>query len=523
LTLPKKVYKLEPVKSKLMPEVINDKQIFSLQEVSLSIQKTLTERYTSSFWVKAEMNKLNHYASSGHCYPDLVERKNGKVTAQMRATLWKSDYIEIQNKFLRVTKEPLKDGIQILLCARITFDPTHGLALNILDIDPSYSLGELELEKQATIDRLKTEGIFNKNKELKFPFLPKRIAVISVQSSKGYSDFIQKTEPNPWGYRLFHLLFSSLLQGDKAVQDIIGQLNRIKRVLHHFDAVAIIRGGGGDVGLTCYNHYSLCKELTNFPLPVLTGIGHSTNETVAEMIAYKNCITPTDLADFLMQQFHNVSVPLQEMQEKLTHRSQMQLKECTATLEHNGKYFQSVTKRSLLESTSAVIHCSNMIEVHTRHIIGNQADNFASTEHSLIRNIKVLLKDKNDRLENTLPLLQKEVMLHLSEFKNRATQLRDALSKDSKIIFARLAPQISFCKVRLQGCVQRAFTENSREMQVIEQRVHVGDPMNLLKRGYTITLVNNKAIKSSKDVKEGDLITTITTDGSVISTATTKP
>lgn len=227
-----------------MPETVNDKQVFSLLEVTKSIQKTLTERYKSSFWVKAEMNKLNYYKQSGHCYPELVEKKDGKVIAQIRSCLWKDDYNRSNNNFLQILKEPLKDGIKILFQAKILFDPAYGLSLLIMNIDPSYTLGDLEREKQETINQLREENIFGRNKILKLPLLPQRIAIISVETSKGYADFLRVIETNPWNYKFFHFLFPSLLQGDKAADSIINQLTRIKKVINHFDVVAVIRGGG---------------------------------------------------------------------------------------------------------------------------------------------------------------------------------------------------------------------------------------------------------------------------------------
>ena len=283
-----------------MPETVADRSIFSLLEVTRSIQKTLADRYGSSFWVKAEMNKLNHYPHSGHCYPDLVEKKDGKVIAQLRSVLWKDDYLRINHSFLRLVKTPLKDGISMLFCARITFDPVHGLSLRIIDIDPAFSLGELEREKIETLEKLRAAGIFDRNKNLKIEPVPQRIAIISVETSKGYADFQKVIANNAWGYRFFHFLFPSVLQGDRAVESIVYQLNRIRKVISHFDAVAIIRGGGGEVGLSCFNDYELASEIALFPLPVITGIGHATNETVVEMIAYKNAITPTDLANYLL-------------------------------------------------------------------------------------------------------------------------------------------------------------------------------------------------------------------------------
>src|SRR5690606_29841452 len=173
-----------------MPEIVDGRKVFTLVEVAASIQKTVAQRYASSFWVKAEMNKLNYYPHSGHCYPDLVEKVDGgRVIAQLKSTLWRDDYVRINENFLSVVKSPLTEGIKILFCARITFDPVHGLALRITDIDPVFSLGELEREKQETISKLKEEGIFDRNKTLPFPLLPQRLAVISVQTSKGYADF----------------------------------------------------------------------------------------------------------------------------------------------------------------------------------------------------------------------------------------------------------------------------------------------------------------------------------------------
>ena len=221
------------------------RKIFSLSQVATSIQKTLAARYQSAYWVKVEINKLNHYSHSGHCYPDLVEKREGKVIAEMRSTLWKGDFYSINQRFLNTLQEPLKDGITVLMLVNIAFDPVYGISLRILDIDPSFSLGELAKEKQASIARLQKEKIFNANKALAFPVLPKRLAIISVETSKGYADFTKIIDNNPYAYKFEYRLFPALLQGDKAVQSIVDQLETVAGLLDHFDAVAIIRGGGG--------------------------------------------------------------------------------------------------------------------------------------------------------------------------------------------------------------------------------------------------------------------------------------
>lgn len=327
-----------------MPEVINNRTIFSLLEVTKSIQKTISDRYRSLFWVKAEMNKLNHYKHSGHCYPELVEKKEGKIVAEIRSILWKSDFERVNTQFLKLLNEPLRDGITIYFQAGISYDPLHGLSLRIVDIDVSFVLGELEKEKKESILRLQEEGLFDTNKRIPFPIIPKRLAIISVETSKGLSDFYKIINNNPWGYKIETTLYPALLQGDKSIASIISQLAVIAERTDQYDAIAIIRGGGGEVGLSSYNNYHLSKAIAIFPIPVLTGIGHSTNETVSEMVAYKNAITPSELADFLIQKFHNFSIPVQQANEKLItavkhlfEREKQKLQDSAQSLHWNSK------------------------------------------------------------------------------------------------------------------------------------------------------------------------------------------
>ncbi len=464
-----------------MPEVIDDKKIFSLLEVTGSIQKILSARYKSSFWVKAEMNKLNYYPHSGHCYPDLVEKSEGKVVAQIKATLWKDDYIRINQNFLKVLKNPLKDGIKMLFCAKITFDSVHGLALRITDIDPVFSLGELEREKQESIATLKKEGIFDQNKSLRFPLIPQRMAVISVQTSKGYADFLKMIEGNPWGYRFFHVLFPSLLQGDRAAESIRVQLNRIRKVIAHFDVVAVIRGGGGDVGLSCFNDCQLSRDVALFPIPVLTGIGHATNETVVEMVAYRNAITPTELADYLLQKFHDFSTPVQRAQEILVSKAARLISEERRSFQHTVKYFRSVTGNILVRSRHQVRQ--------------NAGDLFKQSNLSLLR--------QKQEQDSAVYNIQTSALSFCHARQQDIRQLVLMLRKDTASVF----------KYEKTG------------MDNLLRTVSNLHPVNVLKRGYSITRINGKAITRLEQVKTADILTTTLTDGTVTSevTETRKP
>ena len=460
-----------------MPQKVDEKQIFSLQEVTSSIQKTLALRYTSSFWVKAEMNKLNHYPHSGHCYPDLVEKLDGKVIAQMKSTLWKDDYNRINDHFLRLVKAPLKEGIKILFCARITFDAIHGLALRIVDIDPVFSLGELEREKQESISRLTAEGIFARNKSLAFPLLPKRMAIISVQTSKGYADFLKIIEGNPWGYKISHALFPSLLQGDRAVESISGQLLRIRKLADDFDVVAIIRGGGGDIGLSCFNNYQLARQIALFPIPVITGIGHATNETVVEMVAYKNAITPTELADFLLQRFHNFAMPVQKAEEFLVSRVRHMIADERRLLQQTVRIFRSVTDNVLIRS-----------------------------HHDIRQQAKDLFKQAN---------------LNLSRQKQTHASLVYKLRSMSLALCGHRKQDLREHDIMMRRDLLAIFKHARNNVENMLRTVSNMHPDNVLRRGYTITRVNGKAITSRNEVRASDTLETIVTDGIIFSNVQT--
>jgi len=454
-----------------MTNEFDNKKVYSLLDVTNSIKRTLVERYTSSFWVKAEMNKLNHYPHSGHCYPELIEKKEDKIIAQLKATLWRDDYKSINDKFLSVIHEPLKDGIKILFLAKISFDPVYGLALRIIDIDPSFTLGDLEKEKQETIRKLKEDGIFNKNKSLKIPLLLQRIAIISVETSKGYADFLNVLETNSWNYKFFHLLFPSLLQGEKAVASITKQLDRIRKVIHHFDAVAIIRGGGGDIGLSCFNNYELAKEVANFPLPVITGIGHTTNETVVEMISFTNAITPTKIAEYIIQVFHNFSVPVHHAEEKITEQAKRIITNEKGRWQTEVKLFRSVTETVLLAHKNQV----------NRHI-----ERIKQSSVNLIRSGKDDLVDFSESLKrgsNALCVIMNQEIKHLTS----------NLTKGSGSQFRHL-------NLLLEG---------------VEKSVANMNPRNVLKRGFSITQINGIAVKHIKQLKENDLIETLVFDGKI--------
>lgn len=397
-----------------MPEKINDKQVFSLLQVTRSVQNTIAKRYARTYWIKAEMNKLNHYTHSGHAYPDLVEKKEGKIVAEMRGTIWRSTYQRINKEFIKYLGEPIKDGISLVFEASITYHPMYGMGLNIVDIDVSYALGELEKEKKESIAKLKKEGLFNKNKQLPFPLLPKRIAIISVETSKGLSDFYKIIQNNPWGYKLECSLYPALLQGDKSIPSILNQLAKIRDTLEAYDVVTIIRGGGGEVGLASYNNYKLARAVAEFPIPVLTGIGHATNETVCEMVAYRNAITPSNLAEFILQYFHDFANILRTAEQQIAYRVERQF---------------SHERQKILTSLHTINWRSQNLIERAKHILENNIDQITSgsnriieEQHRIISTNKMLLK-----LADPITIINKGFALvwHEGKIITSKTQLKE--------------------------------------------------------------------------------------------------
>ncbi len=359
------------------------RQVFPLSKLTEAIENVINRHCSKVVWVKAEIVKLNHYPHTGHCYPDLVEKKDGKIVAELRGNIWKSNFDLINEKFRQVLNEDLRDDMTVVVQATVTFHSVYGLALNILDIDPEYTLGELAKQRAEAIKKLVSQGIFDANKQRTLPRLPKTIAVISVNSSKGYQDFINVIEGNPWGYKFHCKLFPAILQGERAVPTITAQLKKIEEHKKLFDAVAIIRGGGGEIGLSCYDNYELARKIAQFPLPVLTGIGHSTNETVSELVSYKNFITPTKIAEFLLQEFHNFSQPLRENLQKIMSGANLLFERQETQLQRVSSSFGFLTNRILDRERNRLTSCRQMIVSEAKGLLKQETSELKNTATSI--------------------------------------------------------------------------------------------------------------------------------------------
>jgi exodeoxyribonuclease VII large subunit len=425
-----------------------EKQVFSLKQVVQSIQKTIEDRYSTNYWVKAEMHKMNRYPS-GHAFPELVQKEDGKIVAQITGTIWKQQLERINEAFIHVVKEPLQDGKTLLLLVKINYHPTFGLTLQILDIDPSYSLGELQREREETLKKLESLKLINRNQSREFPLLPKRIAIISGDSSKGLSDFYQVLQENPYNYFFETTLFEAYVQGDLAVNSICSALKKIEDNVAQFDVVVIVRGGGAEVGMTCYNHFDLCKSIASFPIPVLTGIGHSTNLTVAELVAFRNAITPTKLAEFLVMTFREFDLEIQQL-----------------------------TKQLSLES-------ERLLAVKHQKLVA-QANGLTQVVQRRVRNAKERFLSLQFQVQHQS---RSQLAKHQQSIENQET---------------RLKPQVLFF-----------LEKEEQKVQQLEEKVQFLDPIHVLKRGYSITRINGKAIDEHVLIEIDTEIETQTIQGTI--------
>ena len=408
-------------------ETFQERPIYALSEITKSLESVIAKNYNRAYYIKAEILKLNYYPHSGHCYPELVEKENGKIKAQLRGVIWSTQFRSINERFITITGEPLKEDITILCLATVEFSAQHGLGLHIQDIEPIYTLGEMARNKREVIEKLKKEQIFLQNKQKTLPLAPKKIAIISVETSKGYSDFMITLQKNSWNYQFQCTLFPSILQGEKALISMPHQLAEISKRQQEFDCVVIVRGGGGDVGMSCYDDYELAAAVATFPLPVITGIGHSTNETVTDMVAFANKITPTEVAYFLIQQFHNFSIKIENCKE------------------------------------------------------------------NLVKHVKELLQEK----EFYFSKIHQQLMMIIGKYNHQKEK------------------EIQFLTQRLQSSVFQFLLKQQNTLQQSQTKIELLHPENILKRGYSITMKNGKAIRCAEEVSEGEIITTKLFSGEV--------
>ena len=444
------------------------KQTLSLLELNQLLAEVIEVGMPREYWVEAEISELREVR--GHCYIDLIEKAEGTNTPVARASAkcWANTWSTVGPLFEKVTGQRLHTGMKVLMLVGANFHPAYGFSWIISDIDPTYTLGDMARKRQAIIDQLKREGVFDMQKELEMPLFCQHIAVISSANAAGYGDFVNQLESNAYGFKFVTQLFPATMQGEGVEQSIIDALNKIYASMSSphpstltppldpkgrfqseaekepsaFDCVVIIRGGGATSDLSGFDTLALAENVAQFPLPVITGIGHERDESVLDMISHTRVKTPTAAAAFLIENLKRVWDYLQDAQTMLA---------------ANAKQRMETEQMRLMRASEK------------------------------IPSLFSLVREKEERRLDRV--LQKII--------NAAQQGVSNNSHKIDIMEGNMLPLAS-----------RLLMEQKHRLQMLEQRALALDPALLLKRGYSITTHNGIVVRDASQLKPGDVLET---------------
>lgn len=359
----------------------------TLSQLQGLVKATLNEAFALPVWVSAEVAeiKVNY---SGHCYLELVEKggDNGVPLSQARAVIWRTAYARIAGYFEAETGQRLAAGIRILAKVMVTYHELYGFSLNILDIDAAYTLGDMERQRQLTIERLQREGVWDINRENPLPQVIQRIAVVSSRQAAGYQDFCKELGKSPYAFSL--TLFDAFMQGAGAEESIIAALDAVADRMDDFDVVVLIRGGGSASDLNCFNAYRLCAHVAQFPLPILTGIGHDKDTSVADMVAHTALKTPTAVAGWLVERMTGIEGWLEY--------AAMQLRDATADI------FRRHELR-LAELGSEIAHQSALLLLRRNETLTRWSDELSTAAKEFLRRQSARLSTAEELIASRSP------------------------------------------------------------------------------------------------------------------------
>lgn len=296
---------------------MHDTPSLTLFELNSLVKCAVNTIMIDGYWVTAE---ISDFSVRRHCYLEFVQKdiQGSGLVAKARGTIWSNDYEKIRRKFESATGSELRSGIKVMVYAHVTFHELYGFSLNITDIDPSYTLGDMMRHRQEILDNLKEQGVIDLQKELEIPVLCQRIAVISSEKAAGYGDFCNQLLNNDSGLKFYPKLFPAIMQGDKVEQTVINALDAIAADIDNWDVVVIIRGGGATADMSGFDTLALAENVANFPLPIITGIGHERDDTVLDLISNTRVKTPTAAAEFLIHHLEDTAYDLQDYGQRIT-------------------------------------------------------------------------------------------------------------------------------------------------------------------------------------------------------------
>lgn len=422
---------------------------YTLFELNRLVRQSIELSMRGEFWVEAELSEARE--NNGHCYMSLVQKDEAGNTplAKASAKCWRSSWLPLRQKFEKITGMRVCPGMKVLLKVYPQFHEAFGFSWIVVDIDPTYTLGDMARRRMEIIRKLEEEGVLELNKQLPLPMFMQRIAVVSSPTAAGYGDFRDQLQTNPYGYRFSITLFPATMQGEGVEQSIVGALNEIYQREAGFDCVVIIRGGGASSDLSGFDSLALAENVANFPLPVIAGIGHERDETVVDIVAHTSVKTPTAAAALLIDNLHSVDQLLSDMRQRI----------------YNNVRLTMQAERQRLAHLSQVIP-------------------------TLFSLVSIRQLSRIDALSQCL----------LS-----AAQQQVAESKGKTELMAE----------RIPAAVGRRLSDERHRLALLSQSIKALDPQLILDRGYSITLLNGKAVRSSSELATGDKLRTRFAEGEI--------
>lgn len=418
------------------------KNVLSLFELNQLVRRSVRTCLPDEYWVQVELSDVRaNY--SGHCYLECVQKdpKSNSLIAKARGIIWSNVFSQLKPYFEQETGQAFVSGIKVLVKVTVDFHELYGYSLTIVDIDPAYTLGDMARRRREILLRLQEEGVLSLNKELELPVLAQRIAVISSATAAGYGDFCNQLENNAFGFAFYPRLFPAIMQGERVEASVIAALDRIYAESEKWDVVVIIRGGGATSDLSGFDTYDLAASCAQFPLPIITGIGHERDDTVIDLVAHTRVKTPTAAAEFLVNH----------------------LRQTAEQLENYAYYIRQ--------------------EVPAR------------------------LNREKERLERCITRIPARVQMRLQreDFRRERLAKRMEMAWQSRLAREQYRLELSS---RLSVALQARLLKEKHRLDLLEKSVEAASPDLLLKRGYSITLKDGKAVTDASLLKPGDRVVT---------------
>ncbi len=439
---------------------------YKLSELQEEIKNILDLNLKPSYLVTAEISSIQ-ISSRGHAYLELIEKNetNDTLKAKARAIIWASTFRMIKPYFESVTGETLKTDMKIQVAVKVNYNHTYGMTLEIFDINPEFTLGDLARQRLEIIKQLKEDGVMDMNKQLEIPLVPQNVAIISSETAAGLEDFIKQLQNNQYNFRFNLKLFPSIMQGNEAPESIINALDSIFNEYEKYDLVAIIRGGGAKTDLACFDNYELALNISQFPLPIITGIGHERDFSISDMVANQNLKTPTATAEFLISCFINFHTQINELQSLLT--------KLASNFTNTEKEKLNILSERLKFITQNKIQLNKNIFENINTQLLYQAQNFIKRKQNKLTLYKQIITEKTFKATNNE--LQK----------------------------------LMFKEVALKNASLALLQHEKLKLENISQKIKAIDPKHILQRGFSYTMHNGKIVKNASALKNNDEITTV--------------